>query len=185
MRTGLVLAAGEGRRLGRAKALVRVGGRRLVDIAVATARDGGCAPVVVVTGAVAVDLPDVRTVHNPDWRTGMGSSLRVGLDALPADADAVVILLVDQPDIGPPVVRRLIAARADGAEIAVATYHGARRNPVLIGRAHWPAVRSTATGDAGARDFLRAHPDLITPVECADVADPTDIDTTADLARFT
>ncbi|HEY3681885.1 MAG TPA: nucleotidyltransferase family protein [Streptosporangiaceae bacterium] len=182
---GLLLAAGRGSRLGRPKALVEVDGRRLVDRAVATLRDGGCAPVVVVSGAAALDLPGVLVAHNPDWATGMGSSLRTGLGALPAEAGAVVVALVDQPGVGPEVVRRLIAAYDAGAEVAVAAYDGAPRNPVLLGRAHWPAVAESATGDRGARAFLRAHPDLVTAVECADIASADDIDTPDDLARYT
>jgi nicotine blue oxidoreductase len=114
----------------------------------------------------------------------MGSSLREGLETLPADRDAVVIALVDQPLIGPEAVRRLIAAFADGAEVAVACYTGKPRNPVLIGRAHWEEAAVAARGDAGARGFLRARHDLVTPVECGDVGSPDDLDTPADLARI-
>jgi CTP:molybdopterin cytidylyltransferase MocA len=80
-------------------------------------------------------------------------------------------------------VRRLIAAHAGGATVAVAAYAGKPRNPVLIDRVHWPAVIELATGDAGARPFLRAHPGLVTLVECGDTGSPADIDTPADLAR--
>lgn len=182
---GLLLAAGQGSRLGRPKALVEVGGRRLADRAVAVLRDAGLAPVVVVSGATPIDLPGVIIAHNTDWATGMGSSLRTGLDALPPDADAVVVSLVDQPGVGPEAVRRLVAAYVAGAEVAVATYDGAPRNPVLLARAHWRAVAESATGDRGARAFLRAHPDLVTPVECGDIASADDIDTPADLDRYT
>lgn len=181
---GLLLAAGQGSRLGRPKALVEVGGRRLADRAVAVLRDAGLAPVVVVSGAAPIDLPGVLVAHNPGWVTGMGSSLRTGLDALPPDADAVVVSLVDQPGVGPEAVRRLVAAYEAGAEIAVATYDGEPRNPVLLARAHWPAVAESATGDRGARAFLRAHPDLVTQVECGDIASADDIDTREDLARY-
>jgi len=110
--------------------------------------------------------------------------LREGLETLPADRDAVVIALVDQPLIGPEAVRRLIAAFADGAEVAVACYAGKPRNPVLISRAHWAGAAVAAQGDAGARGFLRARQDLVTPVECGDVGRPDDLDTPADLARI-
>lgn len=182
---GLLLAAGQGSRLGRPKALVEIDGRRLVDRAVEVLRTGGLAPVVVVSGAAPIDIPGVTVAHNPDWPTGMGSSLRTGLAALPPDADAVVVTLVDQPGIGPEAVRRLVTAYEAGAEVAVATYGGAPRNPVLLARAHWSAAAASATGDRGARAFLRTHPGLVTPVECADVASPDDIDTPADLTRFT
>ncbi len=111
---GVLLAAGEGKRLGAPKALVELGGRRLVDRGVDLLRDGGTDPVLVVTGAVPVTVPGVIGVHNPDWRTGMGSSLAAGLRALPGDCTAAVIALVDQPLIGPEVVRRLLAAYPAG-----------------------------------------------------------------------
>ena len=182
---GILLAAGEGRRLGRPKALVEIAGEPLARRGVALLRDGGAAPIVVVTGAVAVDLPGVLTVHNPDWRSGMGSSLAAGLAAMPDRATAAVIALVDQPLVGPEAVRRLIAAHAAGASVAVAASQGAPRNPVLLAREHWPGVIALAVGDAGARPFLRAHPDLVTLVECGDTGRPDDLDTRSDLDRLT
>jgi nicotine blue oxidoreductase len=180
---GVLLAAGEGKRLGTPKALVEVGGRRLVDRGVELLAGGGASPVVVVTGAVNVDVTGVITVHNPDWATGMGSSLAAGLRALPDTCAAAVIALVDQPLIGAAAVERLIAAFGAGAGVAVATYDGRPRNPVLLARQHWPGVLADAVGDAGARDFLRAHPELVTQVECADTGSPDDVDTPEDLAR--
>jgi CTP:molybdopterin cytidylyltransferase MocA len=183
---GLLLAAGGGSRLGQPKALVELGGQTLAARGAALLQAGGADPIVVVTGAAPVDLPAVTLIHNPDWRTGMGSSLVAGLRALadqPASGEAVVIALADQPLIGPESVRRLIAAHTAGAPIAVATYNGRPRNPVLIDRAHWPELLATTTGDAGARPFLRAHPDLVTPVDCTGTGRPDDVDTPEDLAR--
>jgi nicotine blue oxidoreductase len=181
---GILLAAGEGSRLGQPKALVEIGGEPLAQRGVALLRNGGTAPIVVVTGAVAVDLPGVLAVHNPGWRSGMGSSLAAGLATLPDSCSAAVIALVDQPLVGPEAVRRLIAAHARGAGIAVAAYDGAARNPVLLAREHWAGVIEMAVGDAGARPYLRAHPDLVTLVECGDTGRPDDIDTRADLERI-
>ena len=95
-----------------------------------------------------------------------------------------MIALVDQPLIGVDAVRRLIAAYRAGAEVVVATYHGKPRNPVLLARRHWAGVLDAAVGDAGARPYLRAHPDLVTEVECADTGRPDDVDTPDDLARL-
>jgi CTP:molybdopterin cytidylyltransferase MocA len=181
---GVLLAAGGGSRLGTPKALLEVGGRRLVDRGIALLRDGGAAPVLVVCGAVTVDAPGVVVVHNPDWRSGMASSLAAGLAAVPDGCGAAVIALADQPLVGPAAVERLVSAYAAGAQIAVATYQGKQRNPVLLARGHWPGVLAAAHGDEGARPYLRAHPDLVTPVECADTGSPDDLDTPADLARL-
>ncbi|MEP7026142.1 MAG: NTP transferase domain-containing protein, partial [Actinomycetota bacterium] len=90
----------------------------------------------------------------------------------------------DQPLIGPEAVRRLIAAYHGGARVAVASYGGRSRNPVLLAREHWAAAVALAVGDIGARGFLRAHPALVTAVDCGDTGRPDDIDTQADLARI-
>ncbi|MEV0384550.1 nucleotidyltransferase family protein [Nonomuraea sp. NPDC050643] len=175
---GLVLAAGEGSRLGTPKALVEYAGERLVDRAVRLLEEGGCHPVVVVLGAATVQVRRAVTVRNPDWASGMGSSLRVGLRALPDEAERVVVALVDQPLIRPGAVRALIES---GAGLAVATYGGRRRNPVLIAREHFAGVAELATGDVGARPFMKAHPELVTEVPCDPHGDPADIDTPGDL----
>lgn len=182
---GVLLAAGDGSRLGRPKALVEIAGQRLADRGVALLRAGGAAPVVVVTGAASVEPLGAIVVHNPDWRSGMGSSLVAGLQALPAEISAAVIALADQPLIGAEAVRRLIEAYRDGASVAVAAYDGLPRNPVLIARPHWPEVIASSIGDVGARTFLRDHPDLVTRVECGDTGSADDIDTAEDLTRVT
>jgi nicotine blue oxidoreductase len=192
---GILLAAGEGSRLGRPKALVELGGQTLAERGVALLRAGGADPVLVVTGAVPLSMAAVRVVDNPRWRTGMGSSLAAGLRALGAggtpdpgadttqDRGAAVVALADQPLVGAEAVRRLIAAYRDGASVAVAAYDGKPRNPVLIAREHWDRVLELATGDTGARPFLRAHPELVTLVECGDTGSAYDVDTPEDLAR--
>lgn len=181
---GILLAAGSGSRLGQPKATVELAGSTLAERGVGLLRAGGAVPVIVVTGAVRVEISGVLAVHNPDWLTGMGSSLVTGLRALAsADVEAAVIALADQPLVGAESVRRLIVAHENGAPVAVAAYDGKPRNPVLIARVHWPAVIELATGDTGARPFLRARPDLVTLVECGDTGSPDDVDTPEDLVR--
>ncbi|WP_344894809.1 nucleotidyltransferase family protein [Actinomadura meridiana] len=182
---GLLLAAGEGRRLGRPKAALELDGERLVDRGVRMLRDAGCSPVIVVVGAEPVEVIGAVVVPNADWRSGMGSSLRAGLAALPPACPAVVVALVDQPLVTADAVRRLIAAYEAGAGIAVATYGGARRNPVLLRAEHFAGAAEAAVGDLGAREFLRANLGLVTPVPCDDVAAPDDVDTPDDLAALT
>jgi CTP:molybdopterin cytidylyltransferase MocA len=184
---GVLLAAGEGSRFGRPKALIELDGMTLAGRGVRLLRSGGADPLLVVIGAAAeLGLEDVHTVYNPEWRTGMGSSLRAALAALESvdGIGAAVVALVDQPLVGPEAVRRLIGAYRDGASVAVAAYDGRPRNPVLIAREHWADVIASATGDTGARGFLRARPDLVMLVECGDTGSPDDVDTPEDLAHI-
>ena len=188
----MLLAAGQGSRFGRPNALGELDGRTLAERGIGMLRAGGADPVLIVTGAAQVRLSpeyQVRTVGNDDWRTGMGSSLCAALRALAgpdagADVGAAVVALADQPLVGAEAVSRLIAAYRAGAGVALAAYDGRPRNPVLLAREHWPEVIAMATGDQGARAFLRARPDLVTLVECGDTGRPDDIDTPADLEHI-
>lgn len=180
---GVLLAAGAGRRFGRPKALVELDGQTLAARGVQLLRAGGCDPILVVEGAAPLrqELPaDVWIMPNPDWGTGMGSSLRVGLRALtasaPAEVAAAVVVLVDQPWVVPEAV---IAVRAgfDPDRIVLADYPApaGRSHPVVIPRPLWEPVAATAHGDTGARSFMATHPDLVTAVPCP--GSPADVDT--------
>jgi CTP:molybdopterin cytidylyltransferase MocA len=186
MNAGLVLAAGAGRRYGGPKALVRRDGALLVERAVERARAGGLDPVYVVVGAAAdrvraeADLGDAVLVDNPDWPTGMGSSLRAGLTALAGtDATVATVLLVDMPGVTAAAIARVVAG-AGPWTLAMGGYADRRGHPVVLGRDHWAGVAQTATGDAGARAYLRAHAADLTVVPCGDIADDTDLDTPDD-----
>ncbi|WP_328631757.1 nucleotidyltransferase family protein [Streptomyces sp. NBC_00356] len=189
---GLLLAAGGGRRLGgRPKALLQHHGRPLVEHAVRILRAGGCDPVHVVLGAAAGDvreravLEGCQVTENPDWEDGMGSSLRAGLEALAdTDADAALVLLVDQPGIGAAAVARVLAAGASPASLAAAAYGGERGHPVLFGRDHWAGIAASASGDRGARAYLKERAGVLELVECGDIAEAYDIDTEADLEHL-
>ena len=187
---GLLLAAGAGSRMGRAKALVTGSdGVSLLDHGIAVLRGGGCGPVVVVVGAEGMQARGLAeaagadlVVEAPDWASGQSASLRAGLQALSrTDAYAACVLLVDLPDVGADVVARVTAAAGEGpAVLARAAYGGAPGHPVVIGREHWADVAEGARGDAGARDYLASHPHLL--LECGDLATGRDVDTPADLA---
>jgi CTP:molybdopterin cytidylyltransferase MocA len=176
--------------MGRPKALVPLGGEPLVQRAVGVLADGGCAPLVVVLGAAAEQVRPLlpagtQAVVAPDWAEGMGASLRAGLAAverLDPMPDAVLVHLVDLPGVTAAAVARLAARSAPGALVRAA-YGGRPAHPVLLGRAHWPGVRSAATGESGGRTYLAGHPDLEL-VECGDLAAPDDVDTPEQLARY-
>ena len=187
---GLVLAAGAGRRMGGPKALVRLteGGPTLVETAVARVVAGGCDRVVVVVGAAGdavatlVEGTGAEVVPAADWDEGMGASLRAGLAHLEhGEDDLALVTLVDLPDVTAEVVARVVAAAlGDGrAALVRAAYDGVPGHPVALGRDHWADVITTARGDRGARDHLRATPHRL--VECGDLATGRDLDTTGDL----
>ncbi len=224
---GLLLAAGSGRRMGGPKALVRMGADRptLVEHAVTSLLDGGCDGVTVVVGAAGPEVSaivaalgrDVDVVPCIDHLEGMGASVRSGLTSMTTanregrdPVDAVLVSLVDLPDVGPEVVDRLLQAAALGDGIApggvvdVATdptsapgdagrpasgwrtvlaraaYGGSPGHPVVIGRDHWAAVAEAAVGDRGARDHFRTNEHVV--VECGDLATGIDVDTPDELA---
>ena len=188
---GLLLAAGAGRRMGMPKALVRDdAGVPWLTRSVEVLRRGGCADVTVVLGAAAPeaaallgDEPDLTIVESPDWASGMGASLRAGLRALaapdapggPVAGEAVLVHLVDLPDVTAEVVARVLDGAAD-APLARAAYDGRPGHPVLLGRAHWLPVAEAAVGDRGARDYLVAHAAEVRLVECGDLATGADVD---------
>ncbi|MEU7904397.1 NTP transferase domain-containing protein [Actinoplanes sp. NPDC049118] len=177
---GLVLAAGAGRRYGMPKALVAYRGGLLVRRAAGVLSDAGVARGLVVVGAEAARIraaaPELTYVENPDWATGMASSLRAGLAALAATtAGAAVILLVDMPGVTPAAVRATTAG-AGPDSLVMGGYHGRRSHPVVLGRDHWAGVAASATGDHGARDYLRAHRDRVRVVPVGHLADDADLD---------
>lgn len=181
---GLLLAAGAGTRMGRPKALV-VGddGTPWLVAALGRLHDGGCRRVTVVLGAAAAEAAtlmegaDAQVVVAADWAEGMSASLRTGLAALDPDADAALVTLVDLPDVTADVIGRVVAAATGPDVLARAAYDGTPGHPVLIGRAHWAGVIATATGDHGARHYLK--PREVVQVECGDLATGRDVDTPA------
>jgi len=183
---GLVLAAGAGSRFGGGKLLARVGGRPVLQYVLDALAEAGISDVVVVLGADASAVEAAITWHsetrvvNPAPERGLSSSLQVGFAVVPADADAVLVALGDQPLVPVDVIRALIAApcRPD-RPIAVPVFaDGHARNPVMLHRPAFGLVAET-TGDRGLGPIIDAHPDLVT--EIAATGDNPDVDTTDDL----
>ena len=185
-----MLAAGSASRFGGGKLLAPYRGLPLIEAVLASLREAPVDETIVVVGADAERLRDVCEpygvciVENPGWRRGQSTSVLAGLKALGPDVRAAVVLLADQPLVGAGAIERLVEAFEEGAKVAVATYGGRPRNPVLFSREVWPALEVELSGDEGARPFLRRHPELVTQVACDGVADPADVDTAEDLRRL-
>jgi CTP:molybdopterin cytidylyltransferase MocA len=171
---GVLLAAGAGTRFGMPKVLAGQG--EWLRSAVRALSGGGCGEVVVVLGAALVEPPPpARAVVADDWADGMSASVRAGLAAVGA-AGLAVLHTVDTPDVGADVVRRVLdAARTTPSGLARAVYAGRPGHPVVVARAHWPALLAQMCGDEGARRFLAARDDVVA-VECGDLATGRDID---------
>ncbi len=163
---GLILAAGEGRRAGGPKALLKLEGKTFLEIAIGHLRQAGLDPVVAVLGARAgeirkvVDRQGALLADNPDWPRGMFSSLQVGLRALAAEQrgepgpEGVVVSLVDHPFVQCSTIRRLLES-FDPAEVdaLLPRHRGRSGHPVLLGRRVLDAVLE-ADRDATLRDLL-------------------------------
>ena len=178
---GLLLAAGAGSRMGKPKALVSgTDGTPWVVSSVNTLRDGGCDEIMVVIGAEADEVrtllagQDVMLVEAANWAEGMSASLRAGLAAIAdRDAEAVLVHLVDLPDVGTNVIGRLLAKSAP-TTLARATYGGRPGHPVLFGREHWAAIATETSGDQGARGYLALQG--VVEMDCSDLATGRDVD---------
>ena len=178
----VVLAAGESRRFGGAKQLAELDGRTLLEHVLALADEAGLAPIVAVvpvwlTRPRAMDDERLRWVRNPYPERGMSHSLRLGFEALGADAEAAVILLGDQPTVPPAAIAALLAAR--GEKPIVATMTGGTPGAAGAHRAQPLRRGAAAGGDIGLREVLNDHPEWVAAIELP--APIPDVDTVADL----
>jgi molybdenum cofactor cytidylyltransferase len=175
-----VLAAGEGRRFGGTKQLAELDGKPLLQHAVDAANAAPLDRVVVVLGhdaeriGAAVEFGRAETLTNAAWREGQASSLRAGLAAVRA-AEAVVVLLGDQPRVTPMAVERVLRARGDAVAVR-AVNDGRPGHPVVLEHALFAEVLRLR-GDMGARDLLARHRVVEVEMEGATI----DVDTAADL----
>lgn len=181
----IVLAAGRSTRMeGTNKLLAEIARRPLVRIAAEEALASRAKPVIVVTGhqrdhveKVLAGLP-VHLVHNPDFADGLGTSLKAGIAAVPADVDGAIVCLGDMPQVDAGLIDRLIAAfdpdRA--ALVVVPTFEGKRGNPVLWSRRFFPDLMAIE-GDVGARHLIGRYGEAVVEVPVDGKAALTDVDT--------
>jgi molybdenum cofactor cytidylyltransferase len=187
----IILAAGSSSRMGRPKQVLPLGGKSLVRWSAEAATGSRAATTIVVTGAagdaVAGELAGlpVQIVHNPDYAEGMSTSLRAGLRAAPTDAEAVVVLLADQPFVDATVVDGLIGLYEQRpAPIVRPRYDGQPGNPVLWDRALFDELLAQ-TGDQGGRSVLQRHVSEIIWLDLPDARVQLDVDTPEAYASLT
>jgi molybdenum cofactor cytidylyltransferase len=180
---GLVLAAGGSSRLGRPKQLLPFGDATLLDHTVATARDCGFDQLIVALGGSAddiratVDLSGAEVVVNEGFGEGCSSSIAAAIGAVDARAEALVLLLGDQPGVTPSTVRALIAGRGD-AELAVCRYDDGRGHPFAFGRAVFGEL-ATLHGDKAVWKLLDQRGETVREVGVPGPV-PLDVDTWED-----
>lgn len=186
----VVLAAGESTRMGRPKQLLQHHGRSFVGCAVDLARIAGCAPIIVVTGAIDLSgeaLAPAVLVPNPDWPMGQLGSLQRGLAAaleLRADVPALLVLTVDRPHLLPGTVTALVEAwRRDPAGLWQPEQGGRRGHPVIYPAALLPALAALPP-TASPRPLVAAHAPLRRTLAVDDPAVLDNLDHPEDLARL-
>ena len=184
---GVVLAAGASSRMGGPKMLLPLGGRTLLSTVAAALLDAGLPSVVVVLGCdadnvrAAAGLPEdprLRVVVNDEWRSGMASSLRRGLEEC-GEAAAALVALGDQAGLTADRVRRIVSAWRPDAALVVPTHNGRAGHPVLFARTLWDELRALS-GDVGGRDVVTRHLEGAVLVPAEPLAD---LDTEEDRRR--
>ncbi len=175
--------------MGSPKLLLTLHGRTLLERVIAAARASRCDDVLVVLGEMADRVGEearaagARTVVNPRYRDGMGTSIAAGIAALGAGCDAAVVLLGDQPCVGAEAINALIDAhRATGKPLVASRYGTVVGAPALIARPFF-AEAASLSGDVGARPLLARHPELVVDVPLRPEAS-WDVDTPEDLTHL-
>jgi len=187
---GIVLAAGQSRRMGKInKLLADIDGKPMTAHVVDAVITSAVSPVIVVTGheperlEEALAERDVRFIHNPDYADGLSTSLRSGLALLNNDVDGAVVCLGDMPSVNATHINRLVEAfdPASGHAIIVPTFKGKRGNPVLWHRRFFSQM-SDVSGDVGARHLIGDNEDCLLEIAMDDDSILADLDTPAALA---
>jgi len=180
--SALLLAAGEGRRMGTLKQLLPLGGRCILEVSMESLLGARLMEVILVLGFAAEEIRSrigtggVKVVINPHYAQGMATSVRAGVSAVDPRAEGILIALGDQPFIPPEVIDRLIRAFEGGEKgIIVPTYRGRRGHPVIFHR-RYRGELMTLQGDEGGRGVIARHLDdlLLVEVDCPGILEDID-----------
>ncbi|MCI0519945.1 MAG: putative selenium-dependent hydroxylase accessory protein YqeC [Chloroflexi bacterium] len=185
---GVILAAGESRRMGQTKALLMWRGEPFIRHVIRAAMAAGLSPVVVVSGAamplIRAATGDLRPVlvYNPDWQEGQSASIRWGLKALPPECGGAAFLLTDQPQVRAELIQTLVETHAATREAVIAPLiDGRRGTPALFDRVTFPDLLHLQ-GDVGGRAIFSRYPPVWLPWH--DAAMLLDVDSPEDYAHL-
>jgi len=186
----VILAAGYSARMGQFKPRLPLGSRSAVEHAIAAFQGAGIADIIIITGhrgrelASVLEQPGVKCVFNPNYASGMYSSIVVGIDALSVEIEAVFILPVDIPLVRPSTIAKLAAAYDAGrAPVTYPVFRHRRGHPPLIDRTVFAHIVSSNASD-GLRGVLRPFESQSATISVLDQAIHLDMDTPADYARM-
>jgi putative nucleotidyltransferase with HDIG domain len=186
----LILAAGYSSRMGQFKPLLPLDGRTVIESTIDTFRSAGITRISVVTGHEAAQLqPLLKTrkiaaVHNPDYASGMYSSVQAGIKSLSADIDACFLLPADIPLVRPATVETIAERYAsDRPSIIYPIFRGQRGHPPLIARSLFAEILA-GDGAGGLRALLQRHQADAREVDVFDEGILLDMDTPEDYAQL-
>ncbi len=181
--SAIVLAAGKSSRMGKLKQLMPLGESTILEQTLDNLLASKAAEVIVVLGYKAEEITrrlsgrPVKVVVNPIYRKGMGTSIAAGLKFVDSQAQAVMLVLGDQPYVDSPTIDRLIDAfGSDSKGIAIPVFKKKRGHPLIFDRKYQTSLRDLS-GDVGGREIIKQNPEdvLEVPVKCEGVV--IDIDT--------
>jgi molybdenum cofactor cytidylyltransferase len=188
--TAIILAAGEGKRMGQPKALVEIDGVSFLEQIIAKLRDTNFEPIIVVGGANANQVEkqctqlEVHFVENKSWQSGQFSSLKVGLAAREIGTDGILIALVDHPFVETRTYQRLREAHFKHPDsIIIPVYQGKRGHPTIIPHKIANEINAAPNG-LNLREIIRGHQNLLVELPVDDVGILKDIDTIQDLEEI-
>ncbi|MBW2370443.1 MAG: nucleotidyltransferase family protein [Deltaproteobacteria bacterium] len=191
--TGIILAAGMSKRLGKPKQLLKIGGEFIINRVVDTALESHLDTVVLILGHRHADIlpvlgdrlktPNLKVEINRDYRKGMSQSLRCGVLSVKSRYDAIMFLLGDQPLLDSETIDHLIEQyRSSDKPICVPLCRGERKNPTLFSSRYYDSLLNIQ-GDTGARAIIKNQPEDVLFVEINRPELFLDVDTPGDLQK--
>ena len=184
---GIILAAGEGKRIGGNKALIEIDGTSFLEHVAGRMRQAACDPLIAVGGSNSAEVKElarrleISFMDNENWQTGQFSSLKAGLSSLEKKAAGAMIALVDHPLVALDTYRLLNKTFQDNpGTILIPSYNGRRGHPIIIPDIIINEVLS-ASPESNLREIIHSHPDLIHEIPVEDPGILRDIDSKADI----